>query len=490
MALTPQELQELEKKLAKIEELSRKLGDNISTVNLRPITENAATIERLFKSLTDEFEELTGDISYAVEGFKKIAGEVNNFNVGIKETTKGFTNLSSISEKVQYYQRGITELSVKEVKSLQEKQAQEKQRLINASNILKESIREKQNNLENLKSESQRRLLSAEELKLQEKLTAEIARENIALENTKGIIADQDGLFRGLETTLRKINKDLSDQDKLLGIGGAAIGGIDKALEGLGLGKLSKALGLESVKDKMKEVAAEIQEAGGDANSFNNKFKVLKAGISDAGNNIIKSLKDPLSATLFVVTEMITAFKNIDDGAGKTAKNFGISYQSALKISKEMNSMANDSMDINVTTGKLTESFMVLNNAFGTFASLSKESLVTFTKLTKQAGVSNEAAIALTQNAILNNKTVEDTTSEYLGQVEAFKAQTGSAVNTRLVLEDIAKISKATALTLGNNPKALAEAAVTARSLGLSIEQVNNAAGQLLQFQSSIESEL
>jgi hypothetical protein len=133
---------------------------------------------------------------------------------------------------------------------------------------------------------------------------------------------------------------------------------------------------------------------------------------------------------------------------------------------------------------------MVLNNAFGTFASLSKESLVTFTKLTKQAGVSNEAAIALTQNAILNNKTVEDTTAEYLGQVEAFKAQTGSAVNTRLVLEDIAKISKATALTLGNTPEALAEAAVTARSLGLSIEQVNNAAGQLLQFQSSIESEL
>lgn len=490
MALSPKEVQELEKKLAKIEELSKKLGDNISTVNLRPITENAATIERLFKSLTDEFEELTGDISYAVEGFKKIAGEVNNFNVGIKETTKGFTNLSSISEKVQYYQRGISELSVKEVKSLQEKQAQEKQRLVNASNILKESIKEKQNNLENLKSESQRRLLSAEELKLQEKLTSEIARENIALENAKGIIADQDGLFRGLEITLGKINKDLSDQDKLLGLGGAAVEGIHKTLEELGLGKLANALGIEAVKDKMKEVAAEIQEAGGNADSFANKFKVLKAGIGEAGSNLVKSLKDPLAATLFVVTEMVEAFKDVDKGAGKVAKNFGVSYNEALELKGEMNSIAGTSLDINVTTGKLTESFMTLNNAFGTFANLSKETLVTFTKLTKQAGISNEAAIALTQTAIMNNKTTEETTKEYLGQVEAFKAQTGSAINTRLVLEDIAKISKATALTLGNTPEALAEAAATARSLGMSIEQVNQASGQLLQFQSSIESEL
>ena len=490
MALSQKEVQELEKKLAKIEELSRKLGDNISTVNLRPVVDNAATIERLFKSLTDEFEELTADISYAVEGFKKITGEVNNFNVGIKETTKGFTNLSSISEKVQYYQKGITELSVKEVQKLQEKQAQEKQRLINASNLLKESIKEKQNNLENLKSESKRRELSAEELKIQEKLTAEIAKEKVALENNRGIIKDQDGLFKGLELTLGRIKKDLLDQDKLLGIGGAAIEGMDKALEELGFGKLGKALGLEDVKDKMKEVAAEIQEAGGDANSFANKFKVLKAGISEAGNNLIKTLKDPLTATLFVVTEMIEAFKDVDKGAGKVAKNFGVSYDSALELKGEMNSIAGTSSDINITTGKLTESFMTLNNAFGTFANLSKETLVTFTKLTKQAGISNEAAIALTQTAIVNNKTTEETTQEYLGQVEAFKAQTGSAINTRLVLEDIAKISKATALTLGNTPEALAEAAATARSLGLSIETVNNAASQLLQFQSSIESEL
>ena len=49
-----------------------------------------------------------------------------------------------------------------------------------------------------------------------------------------------------------------------------------------------------------------------------------------------------------------------------------------------------------------------LNTAFGTFASLSEESLVTFTKLTKQAGLSEEAAVALTKTALLNNKTVED----------------------------------------------------------------------------------
>lgn len=291
-------------------------------------------------------------------------------------------------------------------------------------------------------------------------------------------------------TEREKEKKHLEDQAKLLGLGGAAVEGIDKALEELGLGKLSKALGVEAVKEKMQEVAEEIQKAGGDVNSFANKMKVLKSGISEAGNNVMSSLRDPLSVTLFVVTELVEAMKEVDHGAGKAAKNFGISYHSALELKGEMNQIAGTSLDVNLTTGKLVESFTTLNNAFGTFAELSKESLVTFTKLTQQAGLSNEAAIALTKNSILNNKTVEETTSEYLGQVEAFKLQTGSAVNTRLVLEDISKISSATALTLGNTPAALAEAAVTARSLGLSIETVNQAAGQLLDFQSSIESEL
>ena len=151
------------------------------------------------------------------------------------------------------------------------------------------------------------------------------------------------------------------------------IEGIDKALEEIGFGSLGRALGVEEVKERMREVAEEIQKAGGDANNFSNKFKVLKAGISEAGNNLVKTLKDPLTATLFVVTEMVEALKDVDAGAGKMAKNFGVSFHEALHLKGEMNSIAGSTSDVNITTGKLVETFTTLNTAFGTFASLSEE---------------------------------------------------------------------------------------------------------------------
>ena len=57
-------------------------------------------------------------------------------------------------------------------------------------------------------------------------------------------------------------------------------------------------------------------------------------------------------------------------------------------------------------------------------------------------------------------------------------------------MEDISKISTATALTLGNNPKKLAEAAFNARALGMNLEQVEKISQSLLDFESSIDAEL
>lgn len=443
------------------------------------------------KEKSSRWTETFADIQ---EELQAINDSIKGGNTALSLGEKALKNTQDIAQKLKYDQQDIGKLSLKELEKYKEKLQQQKNEINFQAEIIKkryEQSRLDQKVLETgILTDKNGRQLNDYQLKVRARSLG-LTIQQLKAENE--ILEAQKAGFPQIENTNDLLDSRIVKEkeiNKLMGIGGAAIEGIDKALEELGFGKLGTALGIEEVKERMKKVAEEIQKAGGDANSFANKFKVLKAGISEAGSNLIKSLKDPLSATLFVVIEMIEAFKDVDQGAGKVAKNFGVSYKSALELKGEMNSIAGTSSDINITTSKLTESFLTLNNAFGTFASLSKETLVTFTKLTTQAGVSNEAATALTQTAILNNKTTEDTTKEYLGQVAAFKAQTGSAVNTKLVLEDISKISKATALTLGNTPEALAEAAVTARSLGLSLETVNSAAEQLLQFQSSIESEL
>jgi hypothetical protein len=476
MAAPNPNIEDLKKQIEDLKKVYKQLTGKPVTIVDASTIRGIQDAQDAIRVLTDAIDTASERASRFGDGFasvqqdlQAIVGELQKNNNAQNLATKALKGTQDIAQKLKYDQQDISRLSLKELEQYKEKLKQQQSEAKFQAEILAREKGIVDINRVNLRF---RRDLTDSERSILEGLKAGLP------------------VYEDINTLLEGRIKKEKDINSLMGIGGAAVEGIDKALEEIGFGGLSKALGLEEVKERMKEVAEEIQEAGHDTDSFANKFKVLKAGISEAGNNLVKTLRDPLTATLFVVTELVEAMKDVDAGAGKMAKNFGISFHEALHLKGEMNSIAGSTSDVNITTGKLVESFTTLNNAFGTFASLSEESLVTFTKLTKQAGLSEEAAVALTKTALLNNKTVEDTTAEYLGQVEAFKAQTGSAVNTKLVLEDIGKISAATALTLGNTPEALAEAAVTARSLGMSIEQVNQAASQLLNFESSITSEL
>ena len=58
------------------------------------------------------------------------------------------------------------------------------------------------------------------------------------------------------------------------------------------------------------------------------------------------------------------------------------------------------------------------------------------------------------------------------------------------VMNDIGSVSAATSLSLGSSAEAVQEAAMQARKLGLSLEQVDQIAGSILDFESSIQAEM
>ena len=476
-------IDDLKKQIEELKKVYKQLTGKPVTIVDASTIKGIQDAQNAIGILTDAIDTASDRTSKFGDGFvdiqkeiQEIIKELDKSNNAQKLATKALKGTQDIVQKLKYDQQDLGKLTLKELEKYKEK--------------LKQQETEAKHQAQQLITNNQLNYATDAvfEIAVKRKLEA------------KKINEEEAAIIRGQREgfTVYKRTNDLLDSriqkekdiNKLMGVGGAAIEGIDKALEEIGFGALSKALGIEEVKERMKEVAEEIQEAGGNTDSFANKMKVLNSGIGKAGKNVISTLKDPLTITLFVVTELVEAMKDVDAGAGKAAKNFGISYHSALELKGEMNQIAGSSLDVNLTTGKLVESFSTLNNALGTFADISEESLITFTKLTKQAGLSNEATIALYKNSKLNGKELEDTTAEYLGQVEAFKAQTGSAINIREVLEDIGKISAATSLTLGNTPEALAEAASQARALGMSLEQVEQSASALLQFESSIQSEL
>ncbi len=225
-----------------------------------------------------------------------------------------------------------------------------------------------------------------------------------------------------------------------LGITGGLVGGVGEGLKKLGFdfGIVNDAL--EEAKEKMIDVAEEVTNGGQKAAGFGGKVKVMGAGLKSLGGSIAQGLTDPL----FLAEQFVDTILEVDEGAGKLAKNFGISYDQALGISGELTKSANASYLLNVTAAGQAEAFTEINNRYGTFAQLSSETLETHQQLKDTVGLSAEALGAIADSSILTGKETEDITSEFLGQAKALALQNNLALNEKQILESVKDISKAT----------------------------------------------
>jgi hypothetical protein len=206
----------------------------------------------------------------------------------------------------------------------------------------------------------------------------------------------------------------------------------------------------------------------------------------------VKSLGPALAEAfgpMFILLEVFNAFLGIDKAIGDTAKQLGISYESSAKLSREFNSIANDSNNAFVTTKGLHESFNQINAALGTNSVLNRELLVTQTELTKQAFYSVEAATQISKLSLATGKPAKEIVTSFLGQAKALNLTNKTAINEKALLESISKTSKATLITFAAQPDKLAEAAYEAKKVGLELESIKGIQDSLLNIESSIAAE-
>jgi hypothetical protein len=509
MALSPQEAAELNKQLQEIERLSRLLKKNIDTTSLKDVEKNAGTIKQLFESLNEEFSDLTGEIGYAAANFKKLVQEVKNTNVGVNETTKSFNRLSSIAEKLQMHQKGIHELSSKEVKKLKEQLETERERIKTNQNILedkKASLELDRNDIglklqQKLAEASRKRRAGdrdgakqaqyeAERLRSQQaSINKEYARTTAAITANNNLLSDQDESLKAIEVTADGINDHLEKQEGLMGGAGSAIDGIQQGLSKLGFGKLADQLGIDDAKSKMKETADNIISAGGDVNSLGNKTKVFGAGLKSMGASLMNSVKGMLSP-LSLILELVDALIKGDQATGELAKNMNMTYDQASELRQEMNQVANLSMDASVTTKGMQESYMAIGKSIGAQVDMNKANLVFMTQMREKAGLTNEELVDMQTYAAATGQDVEKATEGFLGGAKAISIQAGKALNVKQLMQETSKVSNAIKLSIKGGAEGLGEAAAKAKMMGMNLEQADKIAGSLLNFEDSINAEL
>ena len=405
----------------------------------------------------DKMFEKTGKVREGIEDIALDAGglrgvltdvltELTKAGQASSDTKKAFRSIRDTSTELALIQEGTSKLSQKELIALKEKQVR---------------------SVELLKGVKDQTGLTGKALEAQKEAAG-------FLDEQGGLVKDANDLLDSQIEKRGKIEKSLGRTGTML----------------KGLSKIPIIGGLVDT----KKVTEDLEKS---AKGLEGKYLSMTTVIKAFGKEAVESVKDPVVA--FGVATKISKglfddVKNVvsmlDTFNGKLTKTFGISQKQATGLNKQFREVKNTADSTFVTISGLSDSFLALNAQGGTFAKFSDETLKTFTKLNKQAGISSETLSELQDTTYLTGKTLEETSKEYAGQLKLLGAQTGFALNQKQLQEEIKNVSSAVKLNYQGSTSAIAEAIFKTKALGLEMRDLESITSSLLNFQSSIEDEL
>jgi hypothetical protein len=230
----------------------------------------------------------------------------------------------------------------------------------------------------------------------------------------------------------------------------------------------------------------------------------------EAENKITKELKEQntltgvidskyksISTSLEKFFSVANAIKMIGDGLTQAnnnsvwiSKNLGYGAVNAYKMNMGMQAMSLTSDATNLTMKSMGTAMVQLADATGGVADYNKDVLETQVMLTRQLGLSGEEAAGIYKLGVLNNQTSEQTNKQMLRTFATTRNAVGGSISFQKAMAESAKVSGQLASNLQNNPGLITAAVVKMQALGTSLEQTKNQGEKLLNFQSSIESEL
>ena len=174
----------------------------------------------------------------------------------------------------------------------------------------------------------------------------------------------------------------------------------------------------------------------------------------------------------------------------KLQKGLVLSREEAYNVRQEFNDIAVASGDAAINTTRLVEANAELGKQLGFASKFTDDINIQFVKLTKQIGLSEEAAGGLAKLSVATGKTLKESKNIALETTQRLSAQYGIQLNQREVLEEVGKISGQTLAMFKGSVPALTQAVAQAKLLGTNLETTKKQASALLNFESSIENEL
>jgi len=278
---------------------------------------------------------------------------------------------------------------------------------------------------------------------------------------------------------------------------------IDK-LEGVSRANKNKMLGTANDVFKAEEASLQKLLEQNDANQKNKSL--LQIAKENAGGLLDKMDKTGTASKLLsgglgsvlttarllelAVLGVFKAMISVDKMNGELAKGLNMSYSNAAALSSELSTAANMSGAVKLTAEGLGKALLAVNDITGVFTTENSKNLETFQELHKASGLTYEQMGGIYSITQATGGDLKKNTKEVLAQSALTANSLGVQINSKKVLADIGKISKATTLSLGSSAAELSKALTTSQALGIEMGQMENIADGLLNFEQSIANEM
>lgn len=300
--------------------------------------------------------------------------------------------------------------------------------------------------------------------------------QKLAYDNLLATIeAEQGGLEKSLEVLRAQKREAKGIADKMTIFG--------RAMSSLkGFPGLSSILDLEAVEDAMQSTIA----MGGKEGGF---FKVMDVGVKSLGTEIVAALGPALYiyAAFKAVKGIFDMFMAADDRITRIQRNASLNVKDATKLVAINTKIANDSK---LTYEQVQLAREKANELTGLSIVLNNKNAEAFGLMAENLKLSEDSLVGLLSSSFLLNSSIEDTVNTILGTSELLQYQTQTYLDDKKVLESVLKTSGGIRANFKGNVTELTKSVAKAQALGVSLEQITSFGEKLLDFESSISSEL
>jgi len=441
----------------RMEELAILLNKSKSIIPIL-LKDSNAFYETLRKWNKELLEADGGFISLS-QTLRSVVNDFGGVNKLSQDVTKSFTKLESLANKLKYDQKGINELSLSQLKNVEKELEIERDKLVETKKLL--DAKYKVNDLTDKEFE---RLIEL-----------------------NGLFDDQGKLTKDTGNYLANIlqlTQDRIEKEQLLNKNL----GISGALLKTATGYLSK-LGVSSeVLDNMEKKLRKIAEVN--KVTVKNVLDTLRDGMKEALEDPVTKFTVGLSLVKSGWNGLVGLFKKgfeiakeFDATIVESARSIGMSKQ-------QMMAMTEETRHSGYTLKQTTKAIADMNEQLGLSVDLGAANTKEFAAMTNQMGLAVDEASNIQKLGILTNTDLRDTNKIIADTIVSKQKESGLVLNSRQIYKEIGKLSAGILVNFKQNPGKIAEAVIEAKKLGTSLEDINKMGESMLNFESSIQSQM